>query len=242
MPLWVAAGFGVFLVVSSVIGVRLLMLWRRTRQSPELLIGMGVLGIGPVGFALSVFGTVAVGHHPALGRALLGAALLGIGVGSSATFVFNWRVFRPDRPWAKTLVGTAVALFAAAFVIEARVTGFASLEERGPGYLIAAALCAGCLIWGSVESLRYYAMMRRRARLGLADPLVTNRFLLWGLGIGAAAQGATLSVVTEQPPTEIPWLTMSSSLHGLVAASAMALAFLPPAAYRRAIERRAAAA
>ena len=44
-------------------------------------------------------------------------------------------------------------------------------------------------LWGAAESLRYFSMMRRRAKLGLADPLVTNRFLLWGLGIGAAMVG-----------------------------------------------------
>jgi hypothetical protein len=42
---------------------------------------------------------------------------------------------------------------------------------------------------GSGESLHYYGIMRRRAPR-LADPLLTNRFLLWGLGIGSAGVSA----------------------------------------------------
>jgi hypothetical protein len=48
---WV--GFAAFFVASLTAGVRLVMLWRRTRELPELLIGIGVLGIGPVGYGLS---------------------------------------------------------------------------------------------------------------------------------------------------------------------------------------------
>ena len=41
-------------------------------------------------------------------------------------------------------------------------------------------------------------------------------------------------------PLEIPWVTLSSSLHGLVAAVAMSFAFLPNESYRRYIAERAA--
>ena len=74
-------------------------------------------------------------------------------------------------------------------------TGFAEPLRLGPGGTLTSALCTANLLWGAVESLRYYALMRRRLRLGLADPLVTNRFLLWGLGIGAAGVGSLISVV-----------------------------------------------
>ena len=52
MGLLTALGFGCFFLVSLAVGLRLVLQWRRTRQLPELLIGIGVLGIGPVGFAL----------------------------------------------------------------------------------------------------------------------------------------------------------------------------------------------
>ena len=54
----VAIGFGSFLLASLVVGVRLILLSHRTRQLPELLIGVGVLGIGPLGFGLSMIGAL----------------------------------------------------------------------------------------------------------------------------------------------------------------------------------------
>jgi hypothetical protein len=42
-----------------------------------------------------------------------------------------------------------------------------------------------------------------------------------------------------RPPLEIPWVTLSSSIHGLVAAVAMWFAFLPTEAYTRFILGRA---
>jgi hypothetical protein len=50
--IWV--GFVAFFVVALTVGVRVLLLARRTRELPELLMGIGVLGIGPVGFGLMV--------------------------------------------------------------------------------------------------------------------------------------------------------------------------------------------
>ena len=35
--------------------------------------------------------------------------------------------------------------------------------------------------WGGFEALRYFFLLRRRQALGLADPVVTNRFLLWAI-------------------------------------------------------------
>jgi hypothetical protein len=82
--------------------------------------------------------------------------------------------------------------------------------------------------------------MRRRLRLGLADPLVTNRFLLWGLGIGAAGLGSLISLIVQQvvglSMAELPALTFSNSLFGLCSALLMWVAFLPPAAWRRFVQ------
>ena len=95
------------------------------------------------------------------------------------------------------------------------------------------------------EALLYWRKMRRRLRLGLADPVVTNRFFLWGLGAGAAGVGSAVGIgaqlATGLTPLEIPWVTLSSSLHGLTAAIAMWLAFLPTDGYRRFLRQQEAA-
>jgi hypothetical protein len=235
------AGFLVFFVVSLTVGIRLVRLWTRTRQLPELLIGMGVLGIGPVGFGLATVGLVLLPSHPAAAHWLFGAGFLAVGVGAEAKYVFNWRVYHPKSGGVRALAWVAGLLFVLVYLWDLVATGFVDPYAVTPSYLTRSALQVGCLLWGSCEALVYWRRMRRRLRLGLADPAVTNRFLLWGIGAGSAGVGSAVGIVVsliEGPPTGFSWVMLSSSLHGLVAAVAMWLAFLPPAAYVRMIERR----
>lgn len=37
--------------------------------------------------------------------------------------------------------------------------------------------------WGGLEALYYYGMLRKRMRLGMADPVVTDRFRLYGVAV-----------------------------------------------------------
>jgi hypothetical protein len=230
-------GFGVFFLASLAIGVRLLALAAQTRRSPELLIGLGILGIGPAGMGCMIG---AAGLHAAqsgLARPLAGAAVLAIAGGSLASCLFNWRVFRPESTRARAWVFATALLYGVGFGLEAGTTGFADPLRPGSGTTLTSALCTLNLLWGAAESLRYHALMRRRLRLGLADPLVTNRFLLWGLGIGSAGVGSVISLCVQQASgltmSELPALTLSNSLFGLCAAVLMWVAFVPPAAWRR---------
>jgi hypothetical protein len=95
-----------------------------------------------------------------------------------------------------------------------------------------------------LEALRQYGMAKRRMALGLADPLVANRFLLWGLvaSFQVAIQAASLGLHVRgmgilADPLGLALVTAGS----LLAAAMMWLAFLPPAAYRKFVERRARA-
>ena len=240
-------GFGVFVLVSSVVGIRLVALLARTRHVPELLIGIGVLGIGPCGFAFAVFSSLLVEPWPLGSQVLWALGAVAMNAGGLATYVFTWTVFRRQELWARLLVGAAGAVFAATLVADGIATGFAfpgDVQATLP-LQISGWLRIGALGWGAAESLRYYSLMRRRARLGMADPVVANRFLLWGIGIGAAAWGSLVGtiapLVVGLPSLEIPWVQLSSSLHGLAAAVAMWLAFVPPRGYLRLVEARAAA-
>ena len=97
-------------------------------------------------------------------------------------------------------------------------------------------------LWSGIESGRYYLLLRKRMSLGLADAVVTNRFLLWGVSAGAAGLGCAISTgfqwSTGVVPHEVGWVLACSSAHGLVAAIGMWLAFAPPAAYARFIASR----
>jgi hypothetical protein len=242
---FVGIGFLAFFVASSVVGVRLLLLWRRTRELPELLIGLGVLGIGPVGFGFITVGELCVARAPGLAQLLIGTGLVAMSVGCGAKYLFNWRVYHPQSGWLRAGVGVACLLLLVCLVWEWQDTRFRTLVRPGTSYFLRIGLQVGCLLWGSSEALRYWQRMRRRLRLQLADPVVANRFLLWGFGAGAAGLGSMVGGFaqwwTQLPPTQLPVVMLSSSLHGLAAAVAMWLAFVPSARYTRWIRSRAAA-
>jgi hypothetical protein len=196
-----------------------------------------------VGFGCLMIGQLLEPSWPWLARALVGAGMLAAGTGVVAKCVFNWRVYHPDRPKLKLLAWGAGLTLAGVVIHSAWTSGFTDAGAVGVRYALRQSLQIGCLLWGSVEALRYWGMMRKRVRLGLADPVVANRFLMWGIGAGAAGWGSFVGfaaqVITGVPSLEIPWVTISSSLHGLLAAVALSLAFLPPEAYRRFIAARA---
>jgi hypothetical protein len=241
----IAVGFGAFFVSSLAIGLRLVWLAHRNRGLPELLIGLGILGIGPAGFALMVFAMLFGQGRPLLALVLLAAAQLAMSGGAVAAYVFNWTVFRRGAAWARALVGVAAAAFAVAF-LGRLATGSYVLPMRLDAWSQLSSFdVILCLLWGSYESLRYHDLMRRRARLGLADPVLANRFLLWGLGIGSAGVGSLIGnlvmLVRGSAMVELDGLTLSNSMFGLAAAVLMWIAFLPPDAYRRWIQARARA-
>lgn len=235
---WV--GFGAFFCVSLAVGVRLLVLSKRTGELPELLMGIGVLGIGPVGFGGVVVGAALAPSQPALSIAAFVLGSMALSCGVLAKFVFNWRVYHPRSRVASSGVGAVAGLLLGLAVYRTFWIGFDPGDPVSPSQLLQSALLVGALLWGSFESLRYWVLMKRRARLGLADPVVTNRFFLWGLGAGAAGLGAglatLLSIVTGLS-TQAPAIVASSSAHGFAAALAIWLAFLPPAAYVRWVGR-----
>lgn len=240
-------GFLAFFVVSLLVGVRLVRLAARTRRLPELLMGIGVLGIGPVGFGGIVVASGLAHDAPALSRLVAGAASAAVALGVAAKFLFNWRIYRPSSRLVALVSLVGVVAAAGTLAAENIATGFDTAAWRGPGWHVArSVLQVGCLLWGAGEALLYWRRMRRRVALGLADPLVADRFLLWGIGAGAAGLGSAIGtavlLVSGRAPLEQTWVTMSSSLHGLVAAAALWLAFLPPAAYRRRVRARATGA
>jgi hypothetical protein len=166
-------------VVMSLLSLRLFRLARRTRRLPELLVGLYFL---LVPFAISL--SIRVDRFdPGDAWAVRAAANALFTTGGVALLLFAWCVFRPDARWARWLAwggSTAiVASWALAFPFGVYDSDY-SLFLLMPVY--------ASYLWVFFESLRYYLLMRRRERLGLTDPVLVNRFLLfaiWTGGVGA---------------------------------------------------------
>lgn len=237
-------GFAAFFFASLVVGARLLGLAASTRQAPELLIGLAVLGIGPVGFGLQTLAALA--GDSSLGEALAATGACAVAGGIWAKLTFNWLVYRRESRLALGLALLLATAVAAHLLAQPLLGSF--LDATRDVRLTAArgVVQALALAWGSAEAFAYWARLRRRARLGLADPVLVNRFWMWATSAGAAGLGTAIgvaaSVATGVDPLRLPAILVSSSAHGLVAAVGMWLAFAPPEAYTRWLARGRASA
>jgi hypothetical protein len=99
------------------------------------------------------------------------------------------------------------------------------------------------LAWASVESLAYHRKLRKRLALGLADAVTTDRLLLWGVAMLAAFTTSALALLLRA--VGVPMTGATTGLFvgplGIVSASAMWLAFMPPQRYVQWVVARAGA-
>jgi hypothetical protein len=231
-------GFGAFLAVSAVVGFRLLLLARRTRRLPELAIGLNFVFAGLVGYGLLIAAeSLRVLPPPWDGwGSLVGVTFMSLGC--FALSVFTRRVFRPDAFGATFALG-ALGGWLALGVVGSWFLHVAKAEEGTAGVWLGHwAPNLGMLAayaWSSWEPLRYHRQLRLRAAMGLGDPLIANRMLLWALGTGAIACVAAVHFVTQlQGVHALPEsLVGVVSMLVLVTACAQWLAFFPPRGYVR---------
>jgi len=237
-----------YAVVTIVVGVRLLRLSARTRQLPEFALGLGLLLASGVGQGLS-----ALGRAPAWIGTTPGDAIFSIGVlvshtGLALIVLFTWSVFRRrSRLALAALVAITAALAVAAAGLIAVGTGVGDIREAlprtRPWAVLSLTLTTLAFLWSAAESLRYERMLRRRLALGLADPVVADRFRLWTIvGVANAAFCMALVICLQlglSPMTEPVPMTIDA-LMGTVASVAWYLSFLPPERYLARVRRRAA--
>jgi hypothetical protein len=223
-----------FILVSLVVGGRLLLLGLRSGRTPELTVGFGLFAMGGFGCPLMLVSQQAatLGDATRAGLALAATSILALGEVSLA--VFTQQVFRPKQSWARAVVGAFALAFAVCVVGQAVQPGYAAIA-RGEAlqWLSYRLLTTAVLLWSGVESLHYARVSARRQRIGLSDRATTNRFLLWA---GSTLICAVLSLVTSVVDPKL-----SQSLTGVILAAPVSLAasvslwfaFLPPRFYVR---------
>lgn len=222
-----------FSLTALAIGVHLIVLSFKTRKAPELLLGLSFI-LALVGNVIIVgaIGTQYVDEPGGANVARFGTILLASGFALMAAF--NARVFRPGIKWA---IGLAWLLGGGLFVVES-VT-WAAIEGMEGYYALFSVkfgLRIAIYVWCAAEAFRYYRLMVIRMRHGLADAVLANRFLLWGiascLALLVVAAFDLADVLGFRTP-EGDILEMIGSLIGAPATALVWLTFFPPAAYRR---------
>ena len=233
-----------FILAGAIVGGRLILTARRSGELAGLYLGLALFSIGGLAYPLLIAGDGADSESK---RALAALGSLLICFGWCNLWLFTWTTFHRDGAWARalSLVAIGATVFFTAWRVLRLLLGDPATLRAPSVDGIGSQFLALCLyVWTAVESFRYYAMLRRRARLGLADPAVVNRFLLWGvMGIfsfvslvvpfaGAFHQTADFVTVSR----------LVTGFAGTVCAVVLYLAFMPPRSYLDWIRRRAALA
>lgn len=230
----------VFAGVCGTVGVRLLRLARRTRQAPELCIGLGLVGL-IVSIPLITWAGIGRLDVGEVRMGAAGLALIVLTVASAFVYAFTWKAFRPGETWAAWLVaacslGTAAVSIGTYLSLASAPSEMSSFEAS---FDWIAALYYPMLVsfaWTAIEGFREWTRARRRLRIGIGDEVVANRFLLWGLVGGVSAVNGVLGIYlheTGHAVTGDPLAASISSTGGVAAATLLWLMFIPPASYLR---------
>ncbi len=233
---WIAAIGGIaFSLASLLVGGRLLWMARSTRGLPELVLGVGLFTMGGIGAPMISVAKAGTDLSDAVRAGLLAGYLVLATASSVMMLVFTWRVFRPG-PGAGRAVAILVSLIAVAG--PASIPFLSSVAEvladRGGSAMLLNLSSILVYSWGAFEALRYASAMRKRARLGLADPLVANRIHLWGIAMAMACGMAStnmIGAVSGTPAVTTPIGALSIGVTGFLMACCIGLAFVPTQAY-----------
>jgi hypothetical protein len=238
----------VYLLTVTAVAIRLLVLARRNRELPELLLGLSLLVGGTFGASLEAGGMAAAStlEDPKIvGTMLLSGKLFGL-VALVCQGLFIWKVFRPEAAWAPAIVAVCFACSAAALTGFWQHGTFATGEIPIHWFWVELAGRTTGSIWLVAEAIHFYGQIQKRRELGLADPVLCNRFLLWAV----AGVCGLVMMLTAVPPVVSPnsshplmaWDLVVFGAAGIGFSIAYSLVFFPPQRYLRWVGGRTAEA
>jgi hypothetical protein len=222
-------------VFYSVAGYRMLRLATQTREKPERVLGWTFLLMG-TSFVLYQIPMVFL-QLEHLSTPFNFAGRLVYCVSSVTLAHFTRIVFRQREAWASVLVfGIAVSLIVG--------VGFSALGGDWEGFSLSNRWfwfewAANMLPFGWIgaEAFFHYRSGRRRVRVGLLEPLVCNRFLLWMI-VGLLQLSVFLTILVQYVEYEATgiwaaWSDIALGILELATVGAIWLVFFPPAVYCR---------
>jgi hypothetical protein len=220
-------------------GFRLLRLSRRTRERPELLLGLYFTfsGIFYLGFNLP--NLLGFGAWPALLRVAIEWAYI---LGVFPFLLFIRSVFRSRDAWGGWVVGVCSAL-AVVGTLMLGLDGSIEYALDSPWFIAQWVGYTAPCVWLCWEATLYRQSAKKRARIGLCPPLVANRYLLLALfgGFQVLACLAYLSLAHEISGNQTVSLITDALIGGteITSVAVIWLAFFAPDFYSSWITRRA---
>ncbi|MCG8590821.1 MAG: hypothetical protein MJE66_16135 [Proteobacteria bacterium] len=245
MQVLVIIAIATLCLVWNVVGIKILLVARRSRGFGEFALGLSFFLCG--GFGVPLSASVQVVPSVGVGGVISIVASIFNTAGITLLFAFTAHVFYRGQRWAQAVVAGMV-VFGVYYVVghgHARLS-IETLEEIA---VVQVAWAAHTIVptllayaWAGFAAFRHYRQLRRRLAIGLADPVVVNRLLLWSLF-------STVSVVTTVLAGVLMFSgsafardsiqPVTTALGGLTDSVILLLAFAPPKRYLDAVQRRA---
>jgi len=221
-------------LVYLVAGVRLIRLSGRSQELPERLLGFSLvlMGLGSLLYSISELIDL-----ESLWTPLNFSGRLAYVVAFVLVALFTRRVFRPEQRWGYGIVGATLLLFASGVGGSAASGDWVGFSPSSGWYWLEWVGYCVPATWTAIEATREHLQARRRVRVGLCEPLVCNRMLLWAI-FGALQIASNLVAAGQYAAYERDGAFTAGwdALYSAVSISALLMmwvAFFPPAFYRR---------
>jgi len=240
MQAFAALSMLIALIITLAMGVRLLLVARRTRGLPELLFGISFL-TGGLGQAFGQIGHRLIWNTPGPFATTMNTVLFGlVVVATTSLYAAIWRVFLADSTRGKVVFALGSGLAILGFAMRIHSGDFATMKVDSDGNLLFTVTRVALFIWGALEAFHQSSMLTKRAKLGLADAVAANQIWLWGIAavfsIGLTTVIGHSTIVLHRSPLEDPFGTALVMLCVFGSAGAMWCAFFPPKRLRRHFE------
>jgi len=227
-------------IIYAIASFRMIRLNRRTGEHPELLLGLYFACSGQwylVYYAPDILGFNQL--PPLIESGIEWIYALGF----VPYLLFIRGVFRPAAAWATGVMATSSLLLLAGCVASSLRGGFTNSIDD-PAYLIEWVGYTVPCIWMSCEAIAVHRSAKRRVRIGLCDPIVANRYLLFAVfGFVQLSSCAADLVWAREVSSGAPASSLSDVLLAateIASAAVLTLVFFPPQLYSDWINRRAA--
>jgi hypothetical protein len=220
------------------VGIPLWQLARRTGDVAARLIGITFLLWG---FSYLLYNLPLVLQDERLMVPFFFGGRVAYDLGALTMAVFTLRVFRKNESWARGLLLATLACLAFGLIGSAAVGDWEGIYPlTNPWFWVEWLGMCLPLAWVSVEGLLEYTRASRRMALGLCDPIVANRFLLWCL-VGVMMLSSNFAFLPQYIEYEQE-AQFSAAMDALVGGleiftiGLIGLVFFPPRWYRRWVE------
>jgi hypothetical protein len=237
-------GVVVFIACSALVAARLLLVYKRLRQPPELFLGLAYLLAGTLGWGGLLVGALLAPKGQTVAEGLQAWSIVIDDAGTFCFYLFVWYMFRRSSLIAKAVLGLVAVVLVISIVHNTIIRGVTFGQPPGTvTTLLGMAARVAVFPWMAIEAFRSYAAFRRRARIGLGNPMVASRLLLWGISavscFGIAAIATYLFVTATDSVDATQRQNDADNIYGalaVVASVALWLAFFPLKAYQAWVE------